>query len=167
MDCIKDDCFRCDQCLRSSKVLVTLAFCRNAWPRLFGSDSAWHVADATAAKRASDLQARTFACMYQRNTAFLVGCAMLASLLVNRGALLHGFSAGFYSCSAAASRLHLRIGAISMPPPGFGGDFRQGGDYPLGSVLAVQVVSDLACPWNQVEQSGVRNVLKAMGIGAR
>ena len=178
VDWIEDDCFRCDriQCLRSSKVLVTLAFCRNAWRRLFASDSAWHVADATAAKRASDFQARTFACsMYQPDTVFLVGCAALAGLLVNRGALLRGFSAGSYSCSAAAivwrhilpedSRLHLRIGAISMPPPVLVGISDKGGDYPLGSVLAVQVVSDTACPWNQVEQSGVRNALKAMGIG--
>ena len=152
------------------------AFSRNAWPRLFVNDSAWRVADANAAKRASAFQARTLArSLYQPDTAFLVGCVMLAGFIVNRGALLRGFSAGSYSCSAAAtvwrhvlpadSRLHLRIGAISMPPSVLVGISDKGGDYPLGSVLAVQVVSDTACPWNQVEQSGVRTALKAKGIG--
>ena len=46
------------------------------------------------------------------------------------------------------------------PPLFLWGISDQGGDYPLGSVLAVQVVSDTACPWNQVEQSGVRSALK-------
>ena len=99
--------FQCDRiaCLRATKVLLTLAMCRNAWPHIFRGHRQWNVADARASHRYGDFAryAQHFACsMFQPSTSFLVGCAMVACLVSERGALLRGFSAGSYSCTVAA-----------------------------------------------------------------
>ena len=96
--------FQCDRiaCLRATKVLLTLAMCRNAWPHIFRGHRQWNVADARASHRYGDFAryAQHFACsMFQPSTSFLVGCAMVACLVSERGALLRGFSAGSYSCT--------------------------------------------------------------------
>ena len=153
--------FQC-ACLRATKVLLTLAMCRNAWPHIFRGHRQWNVTDARASHRYGDFarHAQHFACsMFQPSTSFLVGCAMVACLISERGALLRGFSAGSYSCTVAAivwrhllgpdSRLHVRIGGVSMPPP---------------CLRGVQVTTDASCPWSSVGESGVRAALNARRI---
>ena len=172
--------FQCDRiaCLRATKVLLTLAMCRNAWPHIFRGHRQWNVADARASHRYGDFAryAQHFACsMFQPSTSFLVGCAMVACLVSKRGALLRGFSAGSYSCTVAAivwrhllgrdSRLHVRIGGVSMPPPCLRGLAQSAGDYALESVKIIQVTTDTSCPWSSVGESGVRAALNAEGIG--
>ena len=126
--------FQCDrlQCLSANRVVLTLAFCRNAWPRMYSDNSTWKVADAIASQRASVNDVKYFACsMCQPASSFLIGSTMIASLLSERGALLRGFSAGSYSCTAAAivwkhvldseARLHVRIGGYPCPRLPFSG----------------------------------------------
>ena len=169
VDCVPSKGFIA--CLRATKVLL-------AWPHIFRGHRQWNVADARASHRYGDFAryAQHFACsMFQPSTSFLVGCAMVACLVSERGALLRGFSAGSYSCTVAAivwrhllgrdSRLHVRIGGVSMPPPCLRGLAQSAGDYALESVKIIQVTTDTSCPWSSVGESGVRAALNAEGIG--
>ena len=89
--------------------------------------------------------------------------------------LLRGFLAGSHSCTVASivwrhllgpdSRLHVRIGGVSMPPPCLRCLAQSAGDYALGSVKIVQVTTDTSCPWSSVGESGVCAALNAEGIG--
>ena len=63
------------------------------------------------------------------------------------------------------SRLYVRIGGVSIPPPCLRGLAQSAGDYALGSVKIVQVTTDASCPWSSVGESGVRAALNAEGIG--
>ena len=115
---------------------------------MYSDNSTWKVADAIASQRASVNDVKYFACsMYQPASSFLIGSTMIASLLSERGALLRGFSAGSYSCTAAAivwkhvldseARLHVRIGGVSMPPPALLGLTSEGADYLQRIALAL------------------------------
>ena len=95
--------------------------------------------------------------MFQPSTSFLVGCAMVACLVSERGALLRGFSAGSYSCTVAAIVWRHLLGRDSR--------LHSAGDYALESVKIIQVATDTSCPWSSVGESGVRAALNAEGIG--
>ena len=94
VDWIEDKCFRCDriQCLR-----------RNAWPRLFPLGM-W------MPRRLSVQVNQAYACsMSQPDTVFLVGCAMLAGLIENRG-----HQGGYAQCVGSAQSRAGTTGWIAL-----------------------------------------------------